>query len=439
MSSEWPACLLNDLCLKITDGAHQSPKSVTAGKPMASVKDLTRFGVDLSSAREISHEDFERLVGQGCRPQVGDVLIAKDGNSALDTVCCVDEPLDAVLLSSVAILRPNLEVLHPHFLKHYLSSPDVVTYLKSNFISGAAIPRVVLRDFKKAKIKVPPLEVQRSIANVLNCLDDRISLLRETNATLEAIAQALFKSWFVDFDPVRAKMEGRAPDGMDEETAALFPDGFEESELEPVPRGWRVGTLADLSALNPESWTAKQHPETLMYVDLANAKDNEIATVTEYIFDEAPSRARRVLRSGDTIVGTVRPGNRSFAFIHTSLANLTGSTGFATLRPTSIENTEFVYLAATRDSSIEYLTHVADGGAYPAVRPDVVSGMQSVIPTGNALRAFHKIAAPLLLAIAKNQQRARTLTQLRDILLPRLISGQLRLPEAKVLAEESCS
>jgi type I restriction enzyme S subunit len=144
---------------------------------------------------------------------------------------------------------------------------------------------------------------------------DRIALLSETNATLEAIAQALFKSWFVDFDPVRAKQEGRAPEGMNEATAAMFPDRFDESELGLVPIGWRVGSLSALAILNPESWTATMHPDTVAYIDLANTKNNEIAQVTDYVFEEAPSRARRVLRDGDTIVGTVRPGNRSFAFI----------------------------------------------------------------------------------------------------------------------------
>ena len=287
------------------------------------------------------------------------------------------------------------------------------------------------------KFQLPPLSEQTQIASILSALDDRISLLRETNATLEAIAQALFKSWFVDFDPVRAKQEGRAPEGMSDATAALFPDGFEESELGLVPKGWRVGSLADLAALNSESWTAKKHPDTVAYIDLANAKDNQIAEVTIYAFDEAPSRARRVLRGGDTIVGTVRPGNRSFAFIHQAASNLTASTGFAVLRPREIENTEFVYLAATQDSSIEHLTHVADGGAYPAVRPEVVAGIKCVLPSGAIMQAFHDVTAPLLASVAANQQQAQTLATLRDTLLPRLISGQLRLPEAEALIEEA--
>jgi type I restriction enzyme S subunit len=281
----------------------------------------------------------------------------------------------------------------------------------------------------------PALSEQEAIADILEEIDDRITLLRETNATLEAIAQALFKSWFVDFDPVCAKMEGRIPAGMDEGTAALFPDGFKESELGALPRGWGTGTLADMSVLNPESWSTKKHPDIVAYIDLANAKDNEISEVIDYEFDEAPSRARRVLRSGDTIVGTVRPGNRSFAFIHAPPSNLTGSTGFAVLRPSAIENSEFVYLAATQDSSIEYLTHVADGGAYPAVRPDVVSALRCVVPPLQVLTAFHGVAAPLLENVCESQQRARTLAILRDTLLPRLISGQLRLSDAQTLIE----
>ena len=311
--------------------------------------------------------------------------------------------------------------------------------LKSDFFQGpiaAMSGRSAQAGFNKddlaaIRVPVPPRSDQLKIAATLSSLDDRITLLRETNATLEAIAQAIFKSWFVDFDPVRAKMEGRTPEGMDEATAALFPDSFEESELGLVPRGWRVGSLANLAILNPESWTAKKHPETVLYIDLANAKDNQIAEVIHYDFDEAPSRARRVLRDGDTIFGTVRPGNRSFAFIHQAVHNLTASTGFAVLRPRKIENTEFVYLAATQDSSIEYLAHVADGGAYPAVRPEVVSGIQTALPSNTEMTAFHQVAAPLLASIAHNQQQAQTLATLRDTLLPRLISGQLRLSEVE--------
>ena len=233
--------------------------------------------------------------------------------------------------------------------------------------------------------------MQFEISTSLTSLDDRITLLRETNTTLEAIAQALFQSWFVDFDPVRAKQQGLVPAGMDEATAALFPDSFEDSVSGSVTKVWRAGALRDLAELNARSWTGRHHPERVQYLDLANVKDNHVAAVIEFAFDDAPSRARRSLCSGDTIVGTVRPGNRSFAFIDDPVPHLTASTGFAVLSPKEVENTAFVYLSATQDASIDQLAQVADGGAYPAARPDVVSALGCVVPTAAILHAFNAV------------------------------------------------
>lgn len=343
-----------------------------------------------------------------------------------------------VLSSSLMKLSVDRQRVYPDFLYYFFKSElGRFELLKNSSQVGTPGIGQPLTSLRQIQLLLPSLDAQQSIAMTLRALDDRIALLRETNATLEAIAQTLFKSWFVDFDPVRARMEGRAPEGMDDATAALFPDSFEESELGLVPKGWKGGTLADMSALNPESWTTRNHPASVAYVDLANVKDNEIAAVTHYAFDEAPSRARRVLRTGDTIVGTVRPGNRSFAFIYQPLNSLTGSTGFAVLRPSAKAHTEFVYLAATQDSSIDQLTHVADGGAYPAVRPDVVAGLKCVIPPTSILQAFHAAAEPLLAKVSENQKQAQTLATLRDTLLPRLISGQLRLPDAEAMAPET--
>jgi type I restriction enzyme, S subunit len=302
---------------------------------------------------------------------------------------------------------------------------------------GSAQENINLEVLRKLEFPIPPLALQTAIAEFLSLLDDRIALLRETNATLEAIAQALFKSWFVDFDPVRANSQGQTPTGMDQATAAMFPDSFEESALGLVPNGWQQGTLADLATLNSQSWSGRHHPHRVRYLDLANVKDNEIANVSEFAFDAAPSRARRVLRSGDTIIGTVRPGNRSFAFIHQPVPDLTASTGFAVLTPTLVDNTAFVYLAATQDASIQHLSRVADGGAYPAVRPEAVSALACVVPSVEICRAFNTAACPLLEKVSANHRHAQTLATLRDTLLPRLISGQIRLGPTEAAIDEA--
>jgi type I restriction enzyme S subunit len=271
---------------------------------------------------------------------------------------------------------------------------------------------------------LPPLTDQKSIAHILGTLDDKIELNRRMNETLEAIARALFKSWFVDFDPVRAKTEGRDP-GLPEHIADLFPDSFEDSEFGEIPKGWDLGTLADFSSLNPEIWSKKTRQAVIKYVDLSNTKWGRIEAVTPYKQREAPSRAQRVLRPRDTIVGTVRPGNGSYAFI--SEDGLTGSTGFAVLRPLRVEYAEFVYFAATAAENIDTLSHLADGGAYPAVRPEVVTAKPAIKGSDAVIERFSRVAGSLLTKMAENESESRRLAALRDSLLPKLISGELRV------------
>jgi len=402
---------------------------------MASVKDLTRFGVELSDARRISVDDFNALVKQGCQPIVGDVLIAKDGNSALDTVCCVDEPLEAVLLSSVAILRPNPKFLDSHYLKHYLSSSHVIEYLKTNFISGAAIPRVVLRDFKKAEIKHPPLDVQRTIAAVLDTFDSRIKLLRETNATLEAIAQALFKSWFVDFDPVRAKMEGRAPEGMDEATAALFPNSFVETELGVVPKGWKIGKLASLMRLHKGS----VNPGTLPHAEFQHfslpAFDAGQMPIQE--LGGAIKSNKTSVPEDAVLVSKLNPHIPRVWLPSTVGQNAVCSTEFLPFVPAGPSTTAFVYSLLAAPDFSKALGQLVTGtsNSHQRVKPDGVLSMPGVIPPVEVVASFDFAANGLLARLKANRQQAQTLSTVRDTLLPRLISGQLRLPEAHALIE----
>ena len=271
-------------------------------------------------------------------------------------------------------------------------------------------------------------------------LEEKIELNRSMSETLEAMARALFKSWFVDFDPVRAKMEGRwkkgqSLPGLPAHLYDLFPDRLVESELGEIPEGWETATLSDFSALNPESWSKQTRPSLIAYVDLASTKWGRIETVTVYAQADSPSRAQRALRPRDTIIGTVRPGNGSYALIFEN--GLTGSTGFAVLRPLKREYTAFVYLAATAGDNIERLAHLADGAAYPAVRPDVVSATETVRPPDSTLEAFSLSSDPILEKVAQNERESVTLISLRDTLLPALISGDLRVSDDQPMKQRA--
>ena len=305
-----------------------------------------------------------------------------------------------------------------------------------------AISRPVT-SLKAISLHLPSLPEQRRIAHILGTLDDKIENNRKTAKTLEAMTQAIFKSWFVDFDPVRAKMAGESRENickrlkLTPEILDLFPDRLVDSELGEIPEGWEITTLTAMSTLNPESLTKAARPKLINYVDLSNTKWGRIESVTIYTQEDAPSRAQRILRPDDTIVGTVRPGNGSFALITEN--GLTGSTGFAVLRPKKTIYAAFVYLAVTAKENIQSLVHLADGGAYPAVRPEVVAATQVVKPCDESLATFSTLTSVLIRKFATIERQIRTLVALRDALLPKLISGEIRIHEAVKTTEEVLS
>lgn len=361
-------------------------------------------------------------------------------------------------VSDTAFYVENKSLEEAYFTYYLLSSLGL-----EDMNTDAAVPGLNRNNAHRLEIEIPESEIERKhlIQPLIN-LDEKIQLNHQINQTLEQIAQALFKSWFVDFDPVKAKIDVLEAGGSEEEallaamqvissknaeelaafevekpeeyaelraTAALFPAVMVESELGEIPEGWEVGALADVADLNKNSWTKRNLPVEIEYVDLANTKNGIIELTTPYLSDEAPSRARRKLMDGDTIVGTVRPGNRSFAFIKKPSDILTGSTGFAVLSPKKKIYAEFIYIAATSDEAISRLAHLADGGAYPAVRSDVVSGLVTVIPEEEVLDYFHSLVSPFFELSERFHIESLTLKKLRDTLLPKLLSGEITFTE----------
>lgn len=185
----WLVLSIDDVCTRVTDGSHGSPKSVEDGYPMGSVKDMRAWGLDIESCRKISKEDYEKLVRWDCKPLKGDILIAKDGNTYLKHMFVIEKELDVVVLSSIAILRPNGKIL-PHILTFYLLEPKIKAQL-SNYVSGVAIPRIILKDFKRFPVVVPELDIQQRfylyvepIIRQIHCLIDKNSTLRKTRDLL---------------------------------------------------------------------------------------------------------------------------------------------------------------------------------------------------------------------------------------------------------------
>ncbi|MGI8424102.1 MAG: restriction endonuclease subunit S [Chloroflexota bacterium] len=426
MAGEWTVRPLEDCMAALIDYRGKTPEKTSSGIPLITAK-VVKGGRIETPGEFIAADDYEPWMRRGI-PKAGDVVITTE--APLGEVAQLGGERVALAQRLIA-LRGKPELLDNGFLKFLMQSEDVQDQLRAR-ASGTTVLGIKQSELRKVLLTLPPIDEQRAIAHILGTLDDKIELNRRMNETLEAMARALFQSWFVDFDPVHAKAEGRDPD-LPQPLADLFPDSFEDSELGEIPRGWQVGKLADFAALNPESWSKESWPATIQYVDLSNTKWGRIESVTTYARDDAPSRAQRVLRPGDTIVGTVRPGNGSYAFVADE--GLTGSTGFAALRPQRPEYREFVYLATTTADNIEALAHLADGGAYPAVRPEVVTRTQALRAPAAVVAAFSNAAAPLLGRMGASVSESRTLAALRDTLLPKLISGELRVNDAERFIE----
>ena len=276
------------------------------------------------------------------------------------------------------------------------------------------MPSINTKILSDIPIYFPDLVTQREAALTLAQLDDRITLLRETNATLEAIAQALFKSWFVDFDPVRAKMEGRAPEGMDEATAALFPDALEETELGPVPKGWRVVRLDSFIELT--------------YGKALKAENRKAGQVPVYgsggitgWHDQALVEQASIIVGRKGTVGSLYWESRPFFPIDTV---------FYVKSQKPLIYCHLLLKTLGLDS-------MNTDAAVPGLNRENVYRLLVTEPTRNVLTAFDNIASALRRSMDENERKAQTLNTLRDTLLPRLISGQLSISDTGLQIEEA--
>ncbi len=283
------------------------------------------------------------------------------------------------------------------FIHYFLKTLDFHAYSDK-----AAVPGVNRNHLHEAVVSIPPLSVQREIAAFLGALDDRITVLRETNATLESIAQALFKSWFVDFDPGRAKMEGRAPEGMDEATAALFPDSFEETELGSVPRGWGIARLDSFLEL---AYGKALKAETRRPGGVPVYGSGGITGWHDTALIHEPSLV--VGRKGT--VGSIYWESRPFFPIDTVFY-------VRTKQPLTYCHQLLKTLG---------LDEMNSDAAVPGLNRENVYRLQVPDAPPTVLAAFDKIALVLRQKINHNEAQAETLTASRDTLLPRLIGGNI--------------
>ena len=297
--------------------------------------------------------------------------------------------------------------------------------------TDSAVPGLNRDNAHALEVRVPPVSKQKSIADFLQHLDDRITLLRESNTTLKAIAQALVKSWFVDFDPVHAKMQGRAPEGMDEATAALFPVSFEDSELGSVPKGWRVMPVGDAvetvggatpDTKTPAYWEPAEHHWTTPK-DLSGIA-SPVLLGTER---KLSSAGVKKINSGLLPVGSLLMSSRApIGYLAMTQVPMAINQGYIAILPDG--KLSPLYMLFWCQTNMDSIKGRANGSTFMEISKKAFRPIPALVPSQAVLDAFEAVTTQLFARLVENEKQAQSLASIRDILLPRLISGQLRLP-----------
>ena len=428
MSSEWAK--FTDLLETIVDNRGKTCPVGETGLPLIATNCIT--GKDLypsyETTRFVSAETYKTWF-RG-HPKPGDILFVCKGSPGRTN--WVPDPVDFCIAQDMVAVRADPKKVYPKYLFAVLRSHIVQSQI-DNMHVGTMIPHFKKGDFDKLNIPLLDSGSQVAVGDLYFELSQRITLLRETNATLEAIAQALFKSWFVDFDPVRAKMEGRAPEGMDEATAALFPDALEETELGPMPRGWRVGCVDDLCSVITNGGTPSRSKAqfwtggTIPWFKTGEFSDGFLLQPNEFITKEALEGSSVKVLPKDAVLMAI--------YAAPTVGRLGVLTEPATFNQACTGMVAKVdvgpwFLYWTLFFGREWFNSRANGAAQQNISKAIVSAYRVVIPHDVILLAFNDVASSIHNRVRENAEQAQTLATLRDTLLPRLISGQLRVPEA---------
>jgi type I restriction enzyme S subunit len=435
-SNRWETYKLQDLCSYITDGKHGDCKSQeNSGYYFLSVKDVFDGRLHYENARQITKEDFEDT-HKRTRLEAFDILLTNSGTIGRMALVPDNELTSRTTFQkSVAILKPIKEKVFPPFLYYCLLSrkSDIV-----NTASGTTQQNLLLGDLRSFKVEVPKsIETQRRIADILSALDEKIELNRQINATLEAIAQAIFREWFVEFNfPLSApRLEGL----QDYHDYAVNRQGNQanqenqgkdmvESELSPIPRGWRVGKLGEIvevkggttpSTKEEKYWNGEYYFATPK--DLSNLNSPILLDTERKITREGVSQ----ISSGILPAGTLLLSSRApIGYLAISNIPVSINQGFIAINAKETSN---LFVLHWLRENMETVISRANGSTFLEITKTNFKDIELVIPDAETINRFEEIVSPIFEQIRNNEQQSATLATLRDALLPKLMSGEMEV------------
>ncbi|HEV8711375.1 MAG TPA: restriction endonuclease subunit S [Candidatus Binatia bacterium] len=430
MAAEWQKLSLDECMAAIIDYRGKTPRKTTAGIPLVTAK-IIKGGRIESPQEFIDPVDYDGWMRRGI-PKAGDIVLTTE--APLGQVAQLDGN-NVALAQRVVTLRGKEGVIDNTFLKFLLQSRSVQEQLRGRS-TGTTVHGIRQSELRKVLLLVPPFVEQRAIAHILGTLDDKIELNRRMSETLEAMARAIFKSWFVDFDPVRVKAEGRDP-GLPKPIADLFPDRFQEPELGEIPEGWAFAPLPEVIEVNPPR--TLRRGEVAPYLDMANMPTRVHSP--DAVIDRPFGSGIRFM-NGDTLVARITAcfenGKTAYVdFLDDGQVGW-GSTEYIVLRPRAPLPTEFAYCLARSSGFREFAIHSMTGSSgRQRVPAESLSHYVVVTPSKEVAQRFGELVAPLFARARATTQGSRKLAALRDSLLPKLICGELRVRDAEQLLSEA--
>ncbi|MCY1035677.1 restriction endonuclease subunit S [Corallococcus sp. BB11-1] len=419
----WREIPLENCMNAIIDYRGKSPSKTDFGVPLITAK-VVKGGRLLEQEQEfIAEEEYDAWMRRGL-PEVGDVLITTE--APLGEVAQVNA-VRIALAQRIILLRGNPALLDNTFLKFALQSVPVQREIHAR-ATGTTVLGIRQSELRRVLLPVPPLDEQRNIAELLGSLDDKIELNLRMNRTLEAMAQALFQSWFVDFEPVRAKAEGLQPEVMDAATAALFPNRFVNSELGDIPYGWRVSSLGDFVLNRRQQVDPSRLPAETPYIGLEHMPRGSICLDTWESISKVTS-AKLAFKKGQILFGRLRP---YFKKVGVTLVEGVCSSDILVIE--AAQRTHFGWALGhlTRNEFIDYTSNVSSGTRMPRVAwEDIARFKVAAPPTSEIPEAFDRLFQTFVARMASAARESAALSSLRESLLPKLLSGEIRIRDAE--------
>ena len=396
MKSEWKVSTIEQVCNLVTDGAHYSPPSVERGEYMVSVKDFTEYGFDFTACRKISKEDYDKLYEAGCVPQKKDILVGKDGARFFEDIILYKQEEKPALLSSIAILRVDEKQIIPAYLYYYLKTPNIKKDVRDNYGSGSAIPRIVLKDFKRMTVSYPPLPIQRKIASILSSLDDKIETNNAICRNLEELMESMYNKLFV----------------------------------ENYNSEWKQGTISDLGRIVGGGTPSKKEPSyyTQQGISWITPKDLSRNTAKFIQRGEVDITQEGLNASGATIMpaGTVLFSSRApIGYMAIACNDVTTNQGFKSVIPHDFVGSAYLYyFLKANKNAIEMR---ASGSTFLEVSAGIMRQVPAIIPDKRTLDIFKHFCNPLFEMQRKLETETVSLSQIRETILPKLMSGELEV------------